>query len=144
MQGYPYTPAAIEWPFVISAVSHACLQTSADDNDVSVVRLETALADGHVLVRRVVSLCFICKHCSVDVLGCICILQRFELKWKSGESTRAGASHVTRRRCQGSFNRGSSVLIAAQCAVAYRYILQGHLLEIYALVGSTRRMNDRS
>lgn len=63
-------------------------------------------------------LCFICEHCSVGVLGCICILKRLELKWRSDESTRAGAYHVTRRRCQGSFNRGSTILIAAQCAVA--------------------------
>jgi hypothetical protein len=44
-------------------------------------------------------------------------------------------SHADSAR--GSFNRGSTVLIAAQCAVAYRYILQGHLFEICALISST-------
>jgi hypothetical protein len=78
MQGYPYTRATIKC--VVSAVSHVCLQTATDDNDVSVVRLETALADGHILVRRVVSCMFICEHCSVYVLRCICILQRLQFK----------------------------------------------------------------
>jgi hypothetical protein len=39
--------------------SPVCLETATDDSDVSVVRLETALAHCHVLVRRVLSCMFL-------------------------------------------------------------------------------------
>jgi hypothetical protein len=40
----------------ISSYSHACFETALSDNDVNVVRLETPLADSHVLAERAAKL----------------------------------------------------------------------------------------